>query len=199
MRMKAVLLVGAVMAMASPAFAQGSYYQNCEQSRNSNQIGGMILGSILGGVAGSNIAASGHRHDGTAVGAVLGGVIGSGVGRGSVNCGPPPGYARGYNDQRGYGGQSYGGQGGYGGSYYGQPPANMYPVDPGYSSYGYNSDYQDDRYLYDRDNRSYNRNDDWDRGCTTAMQTTRLRDGTTIRRPVEVCRDGYSGDWQVRD
>lgn len=193
MRMKAVLLVGAVVAMGSPAFAQGSYYRNCEQAKNSNQVGGMILGGILGGVAGSNIAASGHRHDGTAVGAVLGGIIGSGVGRDSVRCGPPPSsYGQGY------------GQG------YGQPPSNMYPVDPGYSSYGYSdgryddryrdTGYQDDRYLYERDNRSYNRNDGYaGRDCTTVTQKTRLPDGTTILRPVEACRNTYYGDWQVRD
>ena len=193
MRIKAVLLIGAVMAMASPAFAQGSYYRNCEQSRNSNQVGGMILGGILGGVVGSNSAASGHRHDGTAVGAVLGGIIGSGVGRDSVNCGPPPRYNQGYNDPRGYNGN------------YGQPPPNMYPVDPGYGySDGYYEDDRDIQYrerdLYRGGNHSYNRNDDYmGRGCTTATQTTRLPDGTVIRRPVKACRDGYSGDWRVRD
>lgn len=191
MRIKAVLLIGAVIAMASPAFAQGSYYRNCEQSRNANQVGGMILGGILGGVVGSNSAASGHRHDGTAVGAVLGGIVGSGIGRGSVNCGPPPGY----DGQRGYSGA------------YGEPPRNMYPVDPGYEPYGYSDGYYEDRDIGFRDrdlyrdgNRSYNRNDDYaGRDCTTVMQKTRLPDGTTITRPVEACRDTYYGDWQVRD
>jgi hypothetical protein len=38
------------------------------------------LGAIIGGALGSNIAASGHRNDGTALGAVVGGAIGNQVG-----------------------------------------------------------------------------------------------------------------------
>ena len=205
MRLKAALLIGFIAATAMPAAAQG-YARSCGDARASNQIGGAVLGSILGGIAGSNIAASGHRHDGTAVGAVLGGLVGAGVGGSGPNCNyapqggplpPPPGtYAPGY----GYNG----GQGqGYGGQY------SEYPSDPGYSS-GYGDDYRDDPYYEDQssrqrrvyadDNRSYRRNDDYaGRDCSEATQITRLPDGTVIRRPVEACRDAYYGDWRVRD
>lgn len=205
MRIKAVLILAALAATAMPAAAQ-----NCEKARANNQIGGAIVGGILGGVLGSNVAASGHKHDGTALGAVLGGAIGAGAG-GNVKC-PQPRYqpgvvysGAGYNQNPNYGGQYYGGSG------YGQ---GGYQGDPGYSS-GYGDDYRDDPYLdgrdyssrsdryeplYPEDNRSYKRNDDYaGRDCTEVTQITRLPDGTKISRPVEACRDAYYGDWRVRD
>jgi hypothetical protein len=201
MRIKLILLIAAVAATATPAVAQG-YGRNCAEARQSNQVGGAILGGLLGGIAGSNIAASGRRHDGTAVGAVLGGVLGASIG-GSTRCAPPPvqsgplppppgtyapGY--GYTDGPGYGGQY-----------------SQYPSDPGYS-YGYGRDDRDDPYYEDRSSRrvyadgsrSYNRSDDYaGRDCDEAIQITRLPDGTEIRRPVEACRDAYYGDWRVTD
>lgn len=216
MRIKAALIIAALSATAMPAAAQG-----CEQARANNQVGGAIVGGLLGGVLGSNVAASGHKHDGTALGAVLGGVVGAGVG-GNVRC-PKPTYQPGvvysngsnYNPNPNYGGQYYGGSG------YGQPQPNYYPADPGYSS-GYGDDdygdYRDDPYLdggryadvsprrrkgervYLEDNRSYNRNEDFaGRDCSEVIQTTRLPDGTVIRRPVEACREARYGNWQVRD
>lgn len=206
MRLKAALLITFIAATALPAAAQGAM-RSCGEARASNQIGGAVLGSVLGGIAGSNIAAGGHRHDGTAVGAVLGGLVGAGIGGSSTKCGyappsgplpPPPGtYAPGYGYNNG---PNYGSNGRY----------SDYPSDPGYSSgYGYEDDpyYRDrsPRYDdYDRDgvyasgNRDYRRHDDYaGRDCTDAIQTTRLPDGTVIRRPVEACRDAYYGDWQV--
>ena len=85
MRLKALILLSTLSAAAAPAFAQ-DYYRNCQQAQSDNQLGGLIVGSIIGGVLGSNVAASGHRDDGTAVGAVLGGLVGSGIGRDSVDC-----------------------------------------------------------------------------------------------------------------
>ena len=206
MRIKIALLIAGMTAAAMPAAAQG-----CEKARGNNQVGGAIVGGLLGGILGSNVAASGHKHDGTALGAVLGGAIGAGVG-GNVKCAKPtyrPGVVysgSGYNQNPNYGGQYYGGSG------YGQ---GGYPADPGYSSdYGYDDGYRDDPYLegdvssrsgryeplYPEDNLSYNRNDDYaGRDCTKATQITRLPDGTKISRPVEACRDAYYGGWQVRD
>lgn len=214
MRMKLLLVAAATAAMALPAAAQtGSYSRNCQASKNSSQVGGAIVGSILGGVLGSNVAASGHRHDGTAVGAVLGGLVGAGVGGQSVTCAPvmtkgqlppPPGtYAPGYYPDQQYG---YAGGPDYG---YDQPLAGGYPEDPGYSDYGYENDRYYDRdirphggkdRLYRDGSRSYKRDDDYaGRDCSTVTQTTRLPDGTVIRRPVEACRDAYYGDWQVEN
>lgn len=221
MRIKAIVLIAAIAATASPAFAQG-YGRSCQQAQKDNQIGGMILGGIVGGVLGSNVAASGHRGDGTAVGAVLGGLVGSGIGKDTVNCGPPVRYAPGstINPNPNYGGPYYNQQGyndyGYA-SPYGQPgygyspaPVTAYPPSPGYSAPRYSDDawYRDDRSprrqdrddLYGDDDRAYNRNDDYaGRDCSDAVQITKLPDGSEIRRPVEVCRDAYYGGWQIEN
>jgi len=193
MRLKALLLISAIMAIAAPAsFAQS---RSCQEVRQNNQVGGAIVGGILGGILGSNVAASGHRSDGTAVGAVLGGMIGAGAG-GNVRCGPPPqgynnGYGAGsdYNRNPNYGGQHYG-DAGYGSQRYGDDPY----LDGGLRHEGYSRD------LYRDDRRSYMRNFEFaGADCTESIQVTRLPDGSQIRRPVEVCRDAYFGEWQVID
>ena len=48
MRLKALFLVSAIAASAMPAFAQ-DYGSACRQAQSDNQVGGMILGGILGG------------------------------------------------------------------------------------------------------------------------------------------------------
>lgn len=217
MRLKAILLVSALGLTAMPAAAQG-YRDDCRGERRSNQAGGAVLGAVLGGILGSNVAASGHRHDGTAVGAVLGGLAGSEIGRGSTNCDP-----RYYGRSDGYRGSDYRSQGpdyrdydrGYPSypSEYGAPPAIYPPSDYGdYADreyrYGsgaserrsYKHDQNRSSDLYRDGNGSYNRNDDYaGRDCSEAIQTTRLPDGTEISRPVEACRDSYYGGWKVRD
>ncbi|MDP3737184.1 MAG: glycine zipper 2TM domain-containing protein [Hyphomonadaceae bacterium] len=217
MRLKAILLVTALGVTAMPAAAQ-SYRDNCGGERRENQAGGAILGAVLGGILGSNVAASGHRHDGTAVGAVLGGLAGSEIGRSSTNCDPR------YHEPSGsYGGRDYPPYG---------PDSRSY--DPRYPSYpsGYEprpaiyppsdyGDYREREYrygsaaserrsyehhqnrsndLYRDDDGSYNQNQDYaGRDCSDAIQTTRLPDGTEISRSVEACRDTYYGGWKVRD
>lgn len=226
MRLKALILVSAFAATAMPAFAQ-DYGRACQRAQGDSQIGGLIVGSIIGGVLGSQVAASGHRSDGSAVGAVLGGIVGSGVGKDSVNCGPQARYPSGstYNPNPNYGGPNYNDYGyspygspSYGSNSYGAPaygygqaPVNAYPYDQGaYSSPRYADDgwysqdtsprsrHRDD--LYDRSDRAYVRNDDYaGEDCTDAVQITKLPDGSEVRRPIEVCRDTYYGDWKIRD
>lgn len=190
MRIKALLLLSAVAAMATPvAFAQS---RSCTEVRQNNQVGGAIVGSILGGVLGSNVAASGHRHDGTAVGAVLGGLIGAGAG-GNVRCGPPQGYNSGYGSQSGYNQNPNYGDRHYGDAGYGRERYGEYPNRDGELRQGA---YRPD--LYPSDRRAYKRDDDFaGADCTESIQVTRLPDGSEIRRPVEVCRDAYYGEWQV--
>lgn len=192
MRIKALLLLSAVAAMATPvAFAQS---RSCAEVRQNNQIGGAIVGGILGGVLGSNAASSGHRHDGTAVGAVLGGLIGAGAG-GNVRCGPPPGPNYGFSSQSGYNqnpnyGDRHYGDAGYGAPRYGEDPY----LDGSLRQGGYRPD------LYPSDRRAYSRDDRFaGADCRESIQVTRLPDGSEIRRPVEVCRDAYYGEWQVVD
>lgn len=192
MRIKALLVLTALAAAAPGAFAQG---RSCTEVRQNNQIGGAIVGGILGGVLGSNVAASGHKGDGTALGAVVGGMIGAGAGA-NVRCSPPP-----HSSNYGYGpGSDYNPNPNYGGPYYDPTPY-------GASGYGHSSGrYGDDSYprqhggvVADR-RGTYNRYDDFaGSDCTESMQVTRLPDGSEIRRPVEVCRDAYYGEWQVID
>ena len=205
MRLKAFLVVTALGAMALPATAQ-TYSQNCAHARGNNQAAGLVLGGILGGVLGSNVAASGHRHDGTAVGAVLGGLVGSEIGRGGTECGPTyygpaPGYSQGYPSNSYPSGYATAPAPGYAPPPdYGYYPEGGYANDPQYGqrdhrsrsrnrngSYGYN----DDSYKYDDDYAG--------RDCEDATQITRLPDGTEIRRQVDACRDAYYGGWKVRD
>ena len=217
MRLKAILLVTAIGMTTLPAAAQGNR-DDCRSDRRDNTAGGAILGAVLGGVLGSNVAASGHRHDGTALGAVLGGVVGSQVGRGSTNCdqryyGPSGQYSgRGYPP---YGPDYRGPEPGYPSypSDYREQPAIYPPSDyGGYAEpdYRYGTDASErrsygrhqnrSRELYPRGNDTYNDEDDYaGRDCSEAIQTTRLPDGAELSRPVEVCRDAYYGGWKVRD
>lgn len=226
MRIKALLVLSALAAsataMALPASAQG-VVRSCHQARQDNQVGGMILGGILGGVLGSNVAASGHKGDGTAVGAVLGGLVGSGIGADATRCGPgPSGYGSGYggygyppgssyDDNPNYGGPYYngyggGGYGGYSPSPYSATPTDIYPADPGSPQYRYGrasgfGSHNGDSYRLDPDDRGAYSRDNVYAGsdCSEATQVTRMPDGSEIHRPVEVCRDAYYGDWQVKD
>jgi hypothetical protein len=208
MRLKALLLITAVSAAVLPASAQ-SYRDGCRDQRGDNQAAGLILGGILGGVLGSNVAASGHRHDGTALGAVLGGVVGSEIGRGSVDCrttyygSQPQPYSAPYSPSP-YNSYNYSSAYGTSPGYY--PPADYgYDPEPGYvdrsqdvyreKSYG-----ERGRRLYGNDSEYYRYDEDYaGRDCEEATQITRLPDGTKVVRPVEACRDAYYGDWRVRD
>jgi hypothetical protein len=204
---------GAIVAPAASAqagyygrgagYAAPGYSDVCASVRRDNQTAGLVLGGIIGGVLGSNVAARGHRDDGTALGAVVGALAGSEIGRGSARCGstryghaPPP--------------QAYGPYG------YDAYPATAYPPLAGAPGYGYRSDDRyydgasfgrdldyDDRVAggYDRPYRDdYRHHDDVAaRECAGAKQITRLPDGTEIHRPVEACRNAYYGDWTVKD
>jgi len=182
MRIKAMLLISVAAAVTAPsAFAQS---RSCQEVRQNNQVGGAIVGGILGGILGSNVAASGHRGDGTAVGAVLGGLIGAGAG-GNVRCAPP----QRYNPNRNDGGNHYG-DARYGSQRYGEYPY----LDGGLRQGGYQPD------LYPNERRAYRQETDFAGAeCTESIQVTRLPDGSQIRRPVEVCRDAYYGEWRVID
>lgn len=207
MRIKALIVLGALAAAGAPAFAQ----QSCAEIRNNNSVGGAIVGGILGGVLGSNVAASGHRGDGTALGAVVGGMIGSGVGRNAVPCQVRPrnsyGAGSDYYPNPNYGGQGYDG---YGTPNYGR---DYYPGDAGYSSGRYADDRYGDyhrgdvtsrgRYRDDLDGRysgHYNRNEDFaGSDCTPATQVTRLPNGQEIHRQIISCYDANTGEWRIRD
>lgn len=195
-----LVLAGAALAAAAtalPASAQAGYYGRgyndgyrdpCVAQKN-NQIGGLIVGGLLGAALGSNIAGRGHRDDGTALGAVVGGVMGSEIGRGSSRpCAPPPppAYSTGY------------------------PVSGVYDAPPAYGR-DYDRDYDNRSYYPERDERSlagrdrypyngdYRDSDYAGTDCTSAEQVTKLPDGTKISRPVEACREMRYGGWTIKD
>jgi hypothetical protein len=206
MRLKLALigltaLSAAAAAVAMPASAQTyrGYDDGCVVQRKNNQAAGAVLGAVIGGVLGSNIAGRGHRGDGTAVGAGLGALTGAAAGS-STNCAPPPPPPR-----YGYGAEPY--------------PANAtpYPNDDLAGAPGsYADDYPPDQGVYDnRDSArmrhrhtrvyageadTYKYQDDYaGRDCTTVSQVTRLPDGSSVRKPVEVCREARYGGWEVQN
>ncbi|MEP7209905.1 MAG: hypothetical protein ABI740_03630 [Alphaproteobacteria bacterium] len=214
MRLKLALIGFTALSAAAvslPASAQSygpgydAYGQRCENVRRNNQAAGAVLGAVIGGVLGSNIARRGHRGDGTAVGAGLGALTGGAAGR-STTCAPPP-------PRYGYG------PGPYPATANAEPYPDYPPPDdgalagaPGSSS----DDYPPDASVYDRDDRAplrhrrdrlyangtdtYKYQDDSaGRDCTTVNQVTRLPDGSSIRRPVEVCREAHYGGWEVQN
>jgi hypothetical protein len=202
MRLKLALLTAAtalvLLPAAMPASAQA--YRDCRNVQANNQAAGVVLGGLIGGVLGSNVAARGHRGDGTAVGAVVGALAGSEIGRGNTNCGaaysgynsppyppPPPSAAYGYPD-----GELAGGPG------YGYRDDARYA--DGYSGYTDRYDLSRSRELAARDRRQYTGSGDYDeRECSSVNQVTRLPDGSRISRPVLACRDTYHGEWEIED
>ena len=172
-----------------------SYYDPCRRDSNNRGIVGALIGAGIGATVGSQLAARGHRTDGSVLGGALGAFGGAAVGSNSAACRsgyvqqpyrdappPPPPSAYGY---------------GY------VPP-------PGVHEYG-RDDYADriERNRYDRDDDyAYDRSGDRYRiahdrqvgadGCTLAESPIHMPDGRTQMRFVRVCQDS-SGRYQVVD
>ena len=204
MRLKLALFALTALSattLSLPASAQTyrGYDDGCQVQRKNNQAAGAVLGAVIGGVLGSNIAGHGHRGDGTAVGAGLGALTGAAAGS-STTCAPPP-------TRYGYGATPY--------------PANAdpYPDDngalagaPQFSP----DDYPPDGSVYENrgsarlrhrharvyagDADTYRYQDEYaGRDCTTVSQVTKLPDGSSIQKPVEVCREARYGGWEVQN
>lgn len=194
MRLKLALIalsaLGAAGAIASPASAQAYYGPDCAHVKANNTAGGAILGAIIGGALGSNIAARGHRGDGTAVGAGVGALVGGAAGN-STQCAapPPPPYpvSEPYPP--------------------GPPPSDLAggPPPDRYSDGGY--DYRSPpppprhRHRYDVDGNDTSAYQDSyaGRDCTTVQQVTHLPDGSSVSKPVDVCREARYGSWEVQN
>ncbi len=183
----------------SSAYASGgygnSYYDPCRRDTNNRGILGALLGAGIGATVGSQIAASGHRTDGSVLGGALGALGGAAVGSNTSACRsggyappqPPPPQAD--NAYRGYGS-------GYG-----------YAPPPGVHEYG-RDDYAErierdryDGYAYGRrgerlrvaEDRPVGRD-----GCTLAESPIHMPDGRVQMRFVRVCMDSQ-GRYQVVD
>lgn len=169
------------------------YYDGCRREANNRGIVGALLGAGIGATVGSQIAARGHRTDGSVLGGALGALGGAAVGSNTAACTP-----------------------GYTSSYRTAPPPppvaynNGYAPPPGAYEYG-RDDYaaRIERNRYDRDDDyAYGRGGERLRvveerragadGCTLAESPILMPDGRTQKRFVRVCMD-ESGRYQVVD
>jgi hypothetical protein len=174
------------MAAAQPygyssQYAGGSYYDPCRRDQGNRSVVGGLLGAGLGATVGSQMAARGHRTDGSLLGGALGAVAGAVVGNKTAGC------------------QS--------GSYYGAPPAppppppQTYYERPAPAPAYYGSRYDDDdRWAYGHGGERYRiaERATGPDGCTLAESPIYLPDGRVQKRFVRVCQDS-SGRYQVVD
>jgi opacity protein-like surface antigen len=199
----ALSALAAVMALAAAASAPqaasaqpygyygqgapgGAYYDPCRRDQNGRGIVGALIGGALGATLGSQVAASGHRTDGSLLGGGLGAIGGAVVGSHSAACAP-------------------------GSQYYGAPPPPPPPPQAYYQrgydappppppEYRWGSRYDEDRWAYGARGQRFriaerpvDRN-----GCTLAESPIYLPDGRVEKRFVRVCQD-ETGRFRVVD
>lgn len=153
----------------------------CRQVRSGRTATGAIIGGVVGGLLGNGVAADKNRDEGTAVGAALGSVIGGSIGNQSADCAAaaPAGYYQtGYSPDPAYSSGPYSGG------------LESYPSEP-------SSSWENELYGGPEDSSSYS--GPAAEECQSVMRVTALPDGREIHEPVEVCREAYYGDWDVRD
>ena len=131
----AALAAGAA-AQAQPGYGAGNgyYYDPCRREQSSRSIVGGLIGAGIGAALGNNIAAGGHRGDGSVLGGVVGAMAGASIGKANAACQPTtPAYTGNdyYNQGHGYGRSGY-----YDApqAYYPPPPP---PPPPSYGRRGY--------------------------------------------------------------
>lgn len=216
----------AALAFASSASAQGYYdtrpgYESCENVRNGRTAGGAVVGALVGGLFGNQVAARGARDEGTAVGAVVGALAGGAVARQSVDCAAHGQYG---NEAYGYGQPSgphhadYGYGGGFeaptrhpnfhahdnlvgdnysSASYQTEYPSNAYSsgygTGGGGAGYGSSTDYGSGSYASGSDGLYGGQEE-----CRTVQSVVRLPDGRETLQDQLACYDPYSGQWRVQ-
>jgi hypothetical protein len=198
-----VMALGAAASASAQSYGYDSgnsgYYDPCRRDSTGRGVVGALLGGGIGATVGSQLAARGHRTDGSVLGGVLGAVAGAAVGSNSAACtgGQVP-YAPRRDNYSGY--SQYGsGYGGYAPSYgRGYAPAPSYGY--GDQAYGYGSRYEDDGYAYGRRGQRLRLSSQsvGADGCTLAESPIHMPDGRTQMRFVRVCMDS-SGRYQVVD
>jgi hypothetical protein len=82
----AALAAGAAQAQSYGGYNNGAYYDPCARDKTSRSVVGGLLGAGIGAALGNNIAAGGHRGDGSVLGGVVGGVAGAAIGNNSAAC-----------------------------------------------------------------------------------------------------------------
>jgi hypothetical protein len=174
----------AVAASASAQPYQGSY-DPCQREASNRGVTGGLLGAAGGAVVGSQVAASGHRSDGSLLGGVIGAIAGAAIGHSSAACNtappPPPTYRDAPPPPPPPGPQAYypppppPPEAEYGPAEYGPPPAYAERETWVYGRHGVRFRVVADRMEPD--------------GCTLADSPVYLPDGRVDRRYVRVCPD----------
>ena len=188
-----VALGAAAAASAQPYDGQGyGGYDPCRREANSRGVTGALVGGAGGAVIGSQLAASGHRTDGSLLGGIVGAIAGAAVGHNTAACTngpPPPSYS--YRDAPPPGPSAYyePAPPAYDGADYAPPP----PPPPRYAEretvWAYGRHGARLRVIEDRAGPD---------GCTVAESPVYMPDGGVDRRFVRVCPDS-SGRYRVVD
>lgn len=186
----------AALAVAASASAQPYGYDPCQRDANGRAVTGGVLGAAGGAVLGSQVAASGHRTDGSLLGGVIGAIAGASIGHSTAACGtaPPPPPPRHYDDAppppppgpSAYYQPEPPPPPAYGEGYYAPPPPPAYV--------------ERETYVYGRHGMRFRVVDGrmGPDGCTLAESPVYLPDGRIDRRFVRVCPDRH-GRYRVVD
>jgi hypothetical protein len=184
----------AAAASAQPYDGQGyGGYDPCRREANGRGVTGALVGGAGGAVIGSQLAASGHRTDGSLLGGIVGAIAGAAVGHNTAACTnappspysyrdappppPPPGPSAYYEPApRAYDGAAYA-----------PPPPPRYAERETVWAYGRHGVRL--RVIEDRAGPD---------GCTVAESPVYMPDGGVDRRFVRVCPDP-SGRYRVVD
>ena len=88
-----LVALGAAAAASAQPYGPGySNYDPCRREANGRGVTGALVGGAGGAVIGSQLAASGHRTDGSLLGGIVGAIAGATIGHKTAACtdGPPP-------------------------------------------------------------------------------------------------------------
>lgn len=186
----------AASASAQPYGGPGySNYDPCQRDAGNRGVTGALVGGAGGAVIGSQMAASGHRSDGSLLGGIVGAIAGAAIGHSTAACNtapppPPPSY----NDAPPPPPP--------GPSAYAEPP----PPPPAYSGAYYDGPpppryaERDTMWVYGRHGARFRVIEDrrGPDGCTVAESPVYMPDGRVDTRFVNVCPD-YRGRYHIVD
>lgn len=186
----------AASASAQPYNGPGySNYDPCQRDASGRGVTGALVGGAGGAVIGSQLAARGHRTDGSLLGGIVGALAGAAIGHSTAACdSAPPAYSSRYDDA---------------------PPPPPPPPAPSAYYEPAPQPYADDAYYAPPPPRYAERETVWaygrhgvrlrvidDRvgpdGCTVAESPVYMPDGRVDQRFVRVCPD-YRGRYRVVD
>ena len=193
-----LLALGAAAAASAqpypaPAYGPPGSYDPCQRDAGNRGVVGALIGGGAGATIGSQMAASGHRTDGSLLGGVVGALAGAAIGHNTAGCNAAPPPPPRYDDappppppapQAYY--QPEPQPQPYGSGYYAPPP-------PAYVQ-------RDAVWVYGRHGMRFRVIEDQrgPDGCTLAESPVYLPDGRVDRRFVRVCPDRY-GRYHIVD